>query len=117
MKSLVYPLAAANGRLVLTSDYPTIVKQVIRATIQTYWEERVMRPDFGVPNFVFESQPNLAPVLGDIRAALDNSLSTDLPDVSYQVLGAIGDTGQLQVTIAYQVADLDPDSLEVDIAG
>lgn len=42
-----------RGNLAVTSDPVEIVKQSIRAIIETRQGERVMLPDYGIPDFVF----------------------------------------------------------------
>lgn len=102
IRSLRYPLQAVNGKLVLTDSYPVIVGQCILAALQTRLEERVYRPEFGLPDHTFDSISNLALILAEVRTAIELAIAEDFPEVTFQVLGGVSDDGKLDLQVAYQ---------------
>ena len=114
IRSLRYPLEALNGKLVLTDSYPVIVGQSILAALQTRLEERVYRPEFGLPDHTFDSIGNLALILAEVRGTIELAIAEDFPEVTFQVLGGVNDDGRLDLTVAYQSPEFS-DRVEVTI--
>lgn len=50
------PRVDARGSVVTTDDRSEIIQQAIRDIIETRRGERVMMPDYGIPDFVFAVQ-------------------------------------------------------------
>jgi hypothetical protein len=115
MKAVKLPLQAVDSRVLLTDDYPTIVKQNIIAAIVTYQDERVYRPEFGIDDPVFTAIDTVPGMLGLIKTAIAGALDEDFPDVTYNVLGSITEDGRLDLVVNYRCGDADPDSLETTI--
>lgn len=109
---LKYPIAAANGSLVLTTDYPGRVKEAVISGLMTIVDERVMRPDFGRSYEPFDAY-RLPDLLRDCRGAVTRSLA-DYPEVSFR-LTATPDDGAVLVTCYYQAPDLDPGEVSTTI--
>jgi phage baseplate assembly protein W len=55
--SIDFPIRADNrGTLVTTDRRPDVIAQAIADIIETRRGERVMMPDYGIPDFVFDVQ-------------------------------------------------------------
>jgi hypothetical protein len=105
----VYPLQVVDGKLVLTDDYPTLVKQAIIHAINTKLGELVWHPELGTGYLVFDR--SVPEVLRQMREALEFSLKS-YPQVSFKLYAQPSDTGQLSVLITYQT----PDGISTDVS-
>lgn len=100
--SLVYPLTVINGKIATTSDYSTIVTQVILASVMTKLEERVFFPEYGVDERLFSTVDVMPIVLVDVRRSIEQGLE-EYPGVSFELYGSINDTGVLSIDVVYTV--------------
>lgn len=115
MLALKYPLEIADGRLVLSDQYGAIISQNILAALQTYQEERVMRPDEFLPRMVLNSADTLPDILRSVRQAVSDALAEDFPEVQYSVLGSIQDDGSVFVSVRWH-SDQDQNLVEFVIS-
>lgn len=115
MKAVKLPLQVLDGRVILTDDYPTIVKQNIVSAIVTYQDERVYRPEFGLEDPVFTAIDTVPGMLGLVKTAIAGALAEDFPEVTYTVLGSVNDDGKLDIVVNYRVGDSDPDQVEITV--
>lgn len=115
MKAVKLPLHATDGRVMLTDDYPTIVKQNIISAIITYQDERVYRPEFGIEDPVFTAIDTVPGMLGLVKTAIAGALDEDFQDITYTVLGSVNDDGKLDLVVKYRVGDSDPDQVEITV--
>jgi uncharacterized protein len=93
-----YPLRVdANGRLVLSHD-EDCDRDAIFSVLETRPGERIERPRYGTPDFVFESVARSVTIPGQIEAALTDQIGTVQ---QFEVSGEIADEGTLDLTIAW----------------
>ena len=97
-RGLAYPLALVNGGLALATDAELKRGEVI-SVLQTRPFERVMRPTYGTPDYVFDSVPVPAAVAGQIQSALENQVD----GVTFALEGDIDEAGDYGLTVAYAV--------------
>ena len=100
IRGLSYPLQVKNGSLQLTVD-DSIVEQQIISVLETRPFERVMRADYGLPDYVFET---MRPA--EINARISEAIVTQVAgvdDLSVTGNWDNGDSGLYSVRIAYSV--------------
>lgn len=100
IRGLSYPLQVSNGSLQLAEDDEVIEQQII-SVLETRPFERVMRADYGLPDFIFETA---RPV--EIDAKIFEAISTQVAGVDdLSVVGNWdnGDAGAYSVKITYMV--------------
>jgi phage baseplate assembly protein W len=101
-RGFTYPLQIENGTLMLSEDLD-LVREAIYSVLETRYYERVMRPSYGTPDYIFTAVYSSAVICDQVYQALD----TQIPDVtSWKVDGAIDDTGTFVMTIDYMVDNI-----------
>jgi hypothetical protein len=106
MTTAKYPLETFNGALVLERDENQKLRQSITHLLLTKYEERVLRPEWGVGVEEFNVVANLPSLLGDLEQTLEANFS----DITFSLYGRVDEGGAVWVTVNY-----DDDSLEIDI--
>lgn len=97
-----YPLQIdANGSLKL-SHGTNCDRDAIFSVLETRPGERVARPRYGTPDFVFESVARSVTIPGQVEAALTDQIGTVQ---QFEVQGQIGDEGILDLAIAWTDQD------------
>lgn len=97
-----YPLRIEEGSLGLSED-SDLIREAIFSVLETRWFERVMRPSYGTPDYVFESVRDTSAIAEQILQALE----TQIEGVSsWKVSGTIDDSGVLRIAIDYSVAQI-----------
>lgn len=76
---LKYPIDVNNGDIALTDDYDTYIQDAIRHCLLTVQEERVLRPEYGLPDVLFS-----ATTLQELNALIIETLQVGLE--GYNVL-------------------------------
>lgn len=91
MADLKYPLEIDPiKKTLVTVDGIDKIQSQIMHVLQTEPYERVMRPDYGVPNFIFDSISSIYTV----TATIERRLVTELGDkAEFRVNGVINDSG------------------------
>lgn len=98
--TFAYPIQLdEKGRIKLDYDVECD-SSAIFSTIETRPGERVERPLYGTPDFVFEGLTDAVSIPSRIEAALTDQISTVQ---KFEVTGAVADAGILDVAIAYFV--------------
>lgn len=110
IRGIAYPLQAQNGTLVLAED-TAIIRGWILSVLQTEPFERVMRPGYGTPDFLFTA-PDINLVAQYARQALER----EIPDVVFDVLGSLDDGGAGVLTINWAVNAIPQPALQLQIA-
>jgi hypothetical protein len=85
---IAYPLQIINGQLVTATD-TELANDHINATIETETLERLGLPNFGLPDYTFNSYPNFLQVGSDVKNRLENWIS----ECSFNVASNLDDTG------------------------
>lgn len=105
MSTLKYPITISNGTLVLTQDYEKLIPEVITHTLLTLREERVMQPDFGIPEVTFNLLTDLPGFLRELESSLAFTLK-EYPGVSVRLVGFADDSGEIPVTCYWSLDEL-----------
>ncbi|MCC5636333.1 GPW/gp25 family protein [Nostoc sp. CHAB 5844] len=101
VRGLAYPLQVFNGSLKLSEDFDTI-RDAIFGVLECRPGERIMRQNFGCPDFVFDAVAQPQVVLSRIQVALEEQI----PDVSFEVTGSIQEDGGFSVRVEWSVGDV-----------
>ena len=92
---VAYPLAVGlDGNLTTATDADLIATH-IRSLLETEPGESPMRPEYGTPNALFESQQNFAAYASDVQ----RRLIATIPQAQFSVSGTLGDEGVAILTI------------------
>lgn len=97
-----------KGGLVIASDEELIAGHIIQF-IETEPLERVMRRDYGTPDFLFSS----AQEINSLAADINRRLTQYIPQASFRVEGSLTDLGELQVDVFWQYNSIDQDPITV----
>lgn len=93
-----YPLTVdEKGKLKLSHD-DDCDRDAIFSVLETRPGERIERPRYGTPNFVFESVARSVTIPGQVEAALTDQIGTVQ---QFEVQGEISDEGTLDLAIAW----------------
>lgn len=110
-RGIAYRLAVANGDLVLTSDID-LIRCHILSVLETETKERVMRPGYGTPDFLFIGVQDINLIAQFIRQGLER----EIPNVQFEVQGLITDDGTGQIIVNWQVNGLPQPPLNFELA-
>jgi phage baseplate assembly protein W len=97
-----YPMEVVAGDIRLHDDEPTSVLQAFFHALNTVYEERVMRPEYGMPDLLFRGMG-----LTEVRTILTRVISEGLKDfdVRYSLEFELAEGG-VSVTIIYGVNEV-----------
>lgn len=111
LRGIAYPLDISNGSLVVATDLDLIRGHILEV-LETETGERVMNPGYGTPDLLFGAVPDIHLIAQFVRQALERNV----PDVGFEVKGAIEESGagilivfwsvdgQLQPPLQFQLA-------------
>lgn len=89
-----FPLTVVNGNLAVTSE-GDLYKGHILSWLKTLPKERVMVPQYGMQDYLFQTIPNISYITTTVKEGLQQYI----PEVSFEVQGAISDTGEVELYI------------------
>jgi hypothetical protein len=97
-----YPMMTVAGDIGLHDDEPTAVLQAFFHALNTVYEERVLRPEYGMPDLLFRGMG-----LTEVRTILTRVISEGLKDfdVRYSLEFELAEGG-VSVTITYGVNEV-----------
>jgi phage baseplate assembly protein W len=110
-RGLAYPLTLSNGGLWLSED-AELKRDAVISVLQTRPYERVMRPAYGTPDYVFEAPPSAAVVASQIQMALDNQVT----GCTFAVEAEAADSGDFTLSIQYQVNGVEQPLIQYRLA-
>jgi phage baseplate assembly protein W len=114
IQGIAYPLAIdpATGGLRVAAD-AELIRGHILSWLETEPLERVMRPDYGTPDYLFTSQNNWQA----IAARIEQRLITVVPQARFSVVGELGEEGEgvLEVFWSYEGIEQDPVRVTVEV--
>ena len=104
-RGLTYPLEIENGGLKISTDL-NLIREHILSVIDTRPYERVMRADYGLPDFIFDT---IDPTL--INSRISEAILREVGDEisSLEVIGrweSTGEDGIYKVIVNYTVDNL-----------
>lgn len=88
IRGIAYRLQVQDGRLVTHEDFALIRDHII-SVLETEPYERVMRPLYGTPDFLFRGVSDINLIAQWVRQCLER----EIPDVLFAVQGRIADDG------------------------
>lgn len=86
-----FPLQAVNGNLVVASE-SDLFKGHILSWLQTEIKERVMRPAYGMSDYLFGTAQDISRMRNNILTGLQSYI----PQISFNVEGSLNDKGQVE---------------------
>ena len=102
IRGILYPLQLTADGSLKTAEDAELIRGHIYSAIETYKQERIMQPSYGLPNLIFTSIYELPVVLERIRITLKSVIS----DCEFQVTGSISDEGDLSVQINWSLGNI-----------
>lgn len=108
-----FPLAinTAKGDLVLVSD-ANLYKSHIMTWLSTVPLERVMRLNYGLKDYLFETIPDVSVITTFIREGLIEYV----PDVTIEdVEGSINDAGEVVINVYWSYLDEEQSTLQLTL--
>lgn len=110
LTGLAYPLEVDNvtGNLKTQSDAELIADHIL-SWLETEPLERVMRPDYGTPGYLFTTQQNW----GVIAAAVEARLRANIPQATFTVEGNLTDDGEGQLDVYWAVQGIEQEPIQV----
>lgn len=97
-----YPLRVEGGNLALSEDYD-LIREFIFSVLETRWFERVMRPSYGTPDYVFEAIRDPSAISEQVLQALETQV---IGVSSWRVFGEADESGVFRLTVEYGIGAL-----------
>lgn len=95
IQGIAYPLTVSEGGLAVATD-TELVRQQIFSVLETYRRERVMRPDYGLPDNLFN------PIVpGAMGAYVQNLLDQEIPSADFAVGSLASNEGILELEVRW----------------
>lgn len=109
---IAYPLAInpRNGNLAIASDANLIATHIL-SMIETEPKENPMRPRYGIPGLLFESESNLDQYVADMR----RRLIAEIPQATFETSGSLGDEGEALINIFWTFQGIEQEPITVEI--
>lgn len=104
-----FPLEIVNGNLKINSG-ADLIKGHILSWLQTETKERVMRPNYGLADPLFNSQQDISRIANNILTGLTNYVQ----DAKFYVSGNLNDNGEAEFTVSW-IYQLEESSLTITI--
>lgn len=112
VQGISFPLAldATRGTLKLSSD-ADLVRDKIISFLKTEPLERVMRPEYGTENYLFEAAPSIEV----IAAEIERRLISFIPQATFSTIGSLNDDGELYIEIFWTLSEVEQDPITLII--
>lgn len=98
-QTVTYPLTISNGSLQLSQNEDLILEAIL-SVLETRPTERIERPEYGTPDFAFESISNALSIVGRVEASLVDQVDGS---ENLRVLGSVVETGVVELQIKYDI--------------
>lgn len=114
MQGISFPLAIdpVKGTLKLSTG-ADLVRDKIISFLKTEPLERVMRPEYGTENYLFEAAPSVEVIAAEIERRL-NSIAR-IPQARFNTLGTLNDDGELLIEIFWTLSEVEQDPITLII--
>jgi hypothetical protein len=110
INGIAYPLTVSNGGLAVAID-TELVRQQIFSILETCRNERVMRPDYGLPDQLF------SPIVpGAIGAYIQRILQEEIPAANFVVGSTASNNGTLEVEVRWSVSGVVQPAIGYELA-
>lgn len=98
-----YPLEVdgVTGSIKTATD-EDLIRGHILSWIETEPLERVMRPLYGTPGYIFTTQPQW----GQVAALIESRLTANVPQSTFRVAGQISDDGSARLEVYWALQGL-----------
>ncbi|MBE9178662.1 hypothetical protein IQ268_08830 [Oculatella sp. LEGE 06141] len=110
-RGIAYPLQIENGTLKLAEDVE-LTRCHILSVLETEPLERIMQPQYGTPDLLFNAVPDVHLTAQTVRQALEREVS----NIEFNVTGRIGENGAAIVSIYWTVNGLPQPPLNFQLA-
>lgn len=111
IRGIAYRLQVKDGQLVTHDDFE-LIRDHILSVLETEPYERVMRPDYGTPDFLLRSVTDINLIAQWVRQCLER----EIPDVLFAVQGRIDDGGAGVLVVRWAVDGQPQPPLEFKLA-
>lgn len=112
IKGIAYPLQIdpIQGNLVVKED-EALIKDHIFSVLETRPLERVMRPAYGTPEYIFDTVQSMTA----IARKVENKLRESIPQAEFRVTGKLGTEGEGTLTIYWAVNRIGQQPIEINL--
>lgn len=101
----------ATRRTLITSEDADLYRGHILSWLLTDKGERIMRPNYGMKDYLFSAVPDLGVILTEIREGLEENI----PDCQFQLQGSINELGEVVVSVYWAWKGEDQNTLVVTL--
>lgn len=102
IRGILYPLQLTEDGSLRTAEDAELIRGHIYSAIETYKLERIMQPQYGLPNLIFTSVNDLPVILERIRISLKSAVS----DCDFKIVGEIADEGDLKIHLNWALGNI-----------
>jgi phage baseplate assembly protein W len=108
VQGISFPLTldSVRGTLKLSSG-ADLVRDKIISFLKTEPLERVMRPEYGTQNYLFESAPSIEVIASEI----ERRLISYIPQATFSTIGSLNDDGELLIEIYWSLSGVEQDPI------
>lgn len=109
---IAYPLEInpVTGNLKTATDADLVQGHII-SVLQTEPLESPMRPRYGVPGLLFESEQNFDEYVADVR----RRLTTEIPLATFATTGSLGDEGEALINVYWYFNGVEQETITVEL--
>ncbi|BBD59510.1 hypothetical protein NIES2109_22970 [Nostoc sp. HK-01] len=112
MKGITFPLAVDPARKTLvTASDAELYRGHILSWLLTQPYERVMRPDYGLKDYLFTAIPDLDVITSEMQLGLTEYI----PECQFTLQGTINDLGETVITVFWSYLGEDQTTLNVTL--
>ncbi|ANV88502.1 hypothetical protein [Picosynechococcus sp. PCC 7117] len=102
INTIKFPLTVANGSLQVVSGADRIRSHILHY-LQVFKDERVMRPEYGIDDYLFDNVSNVTAITSDLLAGLNRYI----PEAQFSVNGTVNDLGEVLINIYWLYEDVE----------
>ena len=111
IQGLSFPLELdGKGNLKISTDVELIADHIVHKLLVTVGENP-MRPSYGVPDLLFNSNSGFDEYSADVQ----RRLTREIPQANFRVSGQLGDEGEALLTVEWTYQSVDQEPLELRI--
>lgn len=113
IRGVDYPLAIdpTTGNLLVAENAELIAGHII-SVLETEPKENPLRPNYGTPGLLFESEQNFDAYVADVR----RRLTAEIPLGAFETSGTLGDEGEALINISWAYQGAEQEDIEVRLS-